>query len=422
MRQHLQGKLIQNRYRIESVLGQGGNAIVYKAHDLEGDRPVALKAMSLRYLKGWKQLELFEREAEILKKLNHPRIPRYLEYFTVDLSDDQLFYLVQELADGKSFAELVESGWRSNESGIKEIASQILEILEYLHSQNPSVLHRDIKPQNLILGKDNQVYLIDFGAVQDIDQTASSSSNTVVGTFGYMAPEQYIGQCVPATDLYALGATLIYLLTHRQPSEIILENFQLNFYHHLKISNQFMIWLEKMLKPDLEERFKSATEAIEILGKKNFIFSAPAKQKNWKYILPLIGGIIAIITISNYFKYPILNILEITPKEIYIAASEGDIKTIQNYLKKGGSPNGLGSHTSFAPHIKGAWQSLTPLHAANTPEVAQLLIDYGANINAQTEDGFTPLHLTSSPEVAQLLIDNGADLNMQATFTFTGDD
>ncbi|MGL5064036.1 MAG: serine/threonine protein kinase, partial [Microcoleus sp.] len=162
-------------YQIKNLLGEGGSSTTYEAIDLKTKQRVALKALSLEKMNDWKVLELFEREANVLSNLNHPGIPRYLDYFYVDTPDNRCFYIVQELAAGQSLASLVESGWHASESEIQRIATQILEILVYLHSQTPPVIHRDIKPENIVFKspinshkqKDWAVCLVDFGAVQN---------------------------------------------------------------------------------------------------------------------------------------------------------------------------------------------------------------------------------------------------------------
>ncbi len=213
---HQPDNIIAQKYRIINILGEGGSGITYLAENLQNNKTVALKALSLHRMTDWKAMELFEREAKILAQLNHRAIPDYLEYFDVDTDGEKHFYIAQQLAPGDSLAKLVENNWRTNEQQIKNIAKQILEILIYLHSLTPPVTHRDIKPQNIIYDNE-KVFLVDFGAVQDTYYNTFMRGSTVVGTYGYMAPEQFRGQAVPATDLYGLGATLLFLLTHRSP-------------------------------------------------------------------------------------------------------------------------------------------------------------------------------------------------------------
>ena len=262
---HQSGEIIAQRYRIIKTLGQGGVGITYKAEDLQTSQKVALKSLSFRRINDWKVLELFEREAHILSHLNHPAIPRYLDYFQIDTPQDRGFYIVQELAEGKSLSVLVENGWKPDEHEVRYLATQILEILIYLHQLIPPVIHRDIKPQNIIRAEDGQVFLVDFGAVQDTYHHTVTGGSTIVGTYGYMAPEQFRGQAVLSTDLYGLGTTLLFILTGKSPADLPQRQLKIKFRPYLHTSKHFADWLEKMLEPVIEERFPSAKAALSVL-------------------------------------------------------------------------------------------------------------------------------------------------------------
>ena len=262
---HQIGEIIQSRYRIVSVLGQGGVGITYAALDAKtGDR-VALKALSFRRMNEWKMLELFEREARVLSQLDHPAIPRYLDYFQIDRDRDRDFYIVQQLVEGKSLAQAIADGWHGSEEDIKQIAEQVLDVLIYLHELKPPVIHRDIKPQNVILQPNRKIALVDFGAVQDTYRSTQVGGSTVVGTYGYMPPEQFRGKAVPATDLYALGATILFLLTGRSPVELPEIKLKLSFRDSVNISSHFADWLDKMIEPASEDRFSSAKQSLNAL-------------------------------------------------------------------------------------------------------------------------------------------------------------
>jgi serine/threonine protein kinase len=262
---HQPNDIIAQRYRIVTPLGEGGMGITYEAEDLTNYQRVAVKAVSLRQAKDWKILELFEREAKVLATLHHPGIPKYLDYFHLDTEEDRHFYLIRELVSGDSLAAWVARGWHPTEVEIKQIAIKILEILSYLHQLNPSIIHRDIKPQNIIRQADGEIFLVDFGAVQDIYHNTISFSGTFVGTVGYMPPEQLRGKAYCASDLYSLGGTLLYLLTHRSPDELPQKRMNINFRSCVRISSEFAHWLEIMLEPMFEDRFQSATQAFNAL-------------------------------------------------------------------------------------------------------------------------------------------------------------
>ncbi len=261
-------KIIGDRYAILEKLGQGGNSITYTAIDKKTNQQVAVKALSLTRLDDWKKIELFEREAKILQQLNHPAIPQYLDYFQTETETDIDFYIVQQLAPGQSLAHLISQGWQPDETKIKNIARQILEVLVYLQQLTPPVIHRDIKPQNIIYQPaTGKLFLVDFGAVQDTYHHTVMGS-TVVGTYGYMAPEQYRGGAVLSTDLYSLGCTLLFLLTGESPAELPQKKLKIDFRNHVNIKRDFANWIDKLIEPNIKNRFPRAEAALLVLQEK----------------------------------------------------------------------------------------------------------------------------------------------------------
>ncbi|MGL5871736.1 MAG: serine/threonine protein kinase, partial [Xenococcaceae cyanobacterium] len=278
------GDNISDRYTILEKLGQGGNAITYAAKDLKTEEQVAIKVLSLKKLDSWKKVELFEREAKILQQLNHRAIPKYLDYFQIETKDDNLFYIVQQLAPGKSLATLVEEGWQPDEITVKQIADRVLKILIYLQQLMPPVIHRDIKPQNLIRSDDGKIFLVDFGAVQDTYHHTAMGS-TVVGTYGYMAPEQFQGKAFLSTDLYGLGTSLLFLLTGQSPSELPERKLKIDFRSAVKISSGFADWIDRLIEPSDRDRLPSAEAALEVLqGKQSLNSYIKRKPPNYTSI------------------------------------------------------------------------------------------------------------------------------------------
>ncbi|EAZ89900.1 serine/threonine protein kinase [Crocosphaera chwakensis] len=241
---------------------------------------VTVKLLAFNPQLSWEQFKLFEREARILQGLDHPFIPRYRNYFEVPKEAGNgvpWFGLVEDYIAGKSLQDLLEQGERFSEAKIRKIAIKILKILIYLHELNPPVLHRDIKPSNLILGEDNNIYLIDFGAVQD-QNSVTNISFTVVGTSGYTPLEQFWGKAVFSSDLYALGATLIHLLTGISPTDLHNQDYQIEFKDEGKINPDFKAWLTTLTEIKLSKRYQTAREALQDLqtGK----IAQKAKSKN----------------------------------------------------------------------------------------------------------------------------------------------
>ncbi|HEY9664171.1 MAG TPA: serine/threonine-protein kinase, partial [Allocoleopsis sp.] len=219
----LEGRL-HGRYQIRRQLSRKAGRRSLLAYDLQTQTQVVVKLLTLGNEFEWNDLKLFEREAETLKSLAHPAIPRYLDYFELDLSNSKGFALVQSYIEGQSLEDFVKVGRTFNEAEIKQIARALLDILVYLHGFSPPVIHRDIKPSNVLMGDRSahsvgQVYLVDFGSVQTL-AAQEGGTVTVVGTYGYMPPEQFGGRTVPASDLYSLGATLIYLTTSTHPADL----------------------------------------------------------------------------------------------------------------------------------------------------------------------------------------------------------
>ncbi|BAY86528.1 serine/threonine protein kinase [Calothrix parasitica NIES-267] len=278
------GEVINQKYRILDILGKGGIGITYLAENLETNKNLALKVLFLRRINDWKKIELFEREGQILYQLNHPAIPSYFDYFKIETDKDNSFYIAQQLAPGKSLQELIESGWNPDESEVKDIAIQILDILIYLHSFSPPIIHRDIKPQNIIRDENGKVFLVDFGAVADTYHNTVTGGSTVVGTFGYMAPEQFRGKAFPSTDLYGLGTTLLYLLTKKHPSDLPQKHLKIDFRSQINVSQNFADWLNKLIEPVAEDRFTNAEIALAVLqGKEaldNYLTKRPRKPKH----------------------------------------------------------------------------------------------------------------------------------------------
>ncbi|KAL4447566.1 hypothetical protein ABPG75_004785, partial [Micractinium tetrahymenae] len=267
------GTLLGGRYEVAELLGQGGNGMTYLCRDTDRGHDVAVKCLSLRRqewhnLRDWKQLDLFEREAAVLRSLEHPGIPRYLACFEQDAERDRAFFLVQEAVQGASLAAMVRSGWRPDEAEVARIAAELLRTLQYLDSRRPPVVHRDVKPENIVVEggtSGGRVFLVDFGAVQAAAAGADDvlSGSTVVGTFGYMAPEQLRGAASPACDLYGLGATLLFLLSGHPPTAFHADRLRLDL-SSVRMGPRLGAVVEGLLEPTSEERM-AAEEALAIL-------------------------------------------------------------------------------------------------------------------------------------------------------------
>jgi serine/threonine protein kinase len=264
--------ILANRYQVQKQLGKKAGRRTLLAKDLKTEELVIVKLLSFSSDFQWDDLKLFEREAETLKSLSHPCIPRYLDYFEINSSEFKGFALIQTYIPAKTLEQYLQIGRKFTELEVKQIAKSVLQILSYLHDLNPPVIHRDIKPSNILLGNRTgnnvgEVYLIDFGAVQTVLGTEGAGTRTIVGTYGYMPPEQFGGRTVPASDLYSLGCTLIYLVTGSHPADLPEKDLRIQFSEVTNLSPNFTNWLRLMTEPSLGNRLRSANEAIIALDK-----------------------------------------------------------------------------------------------------------------------------------------------------------
>jgi len=275
------------KYQLHRKLGRtAAGRQTWLATDLTSNESVTLKLLAFNPQMQWDELKLFEREAQVLQALDHACIPKYRDYFSLDQEMGggvPWFGLVQEYIPGASLQERLENGGRFSEEEVKDIAASVLKILIYLHQLSPPVLHRDIKPSNIILGEDGQVYLVDFGAVQS-QAAVTGVTFTVVGTSGYAPLEQFWGRAVAASDLYALGATLIHVATGVPPVDLPHRENRIQFRDRSTLNPYLITWIEKMTDPALEKRFSSAQEAFNQLDNQPVAIETTTDSAKFRHV------------------------------------------------------------------------------------------------------------------------------------------
>ncbi|WP_017654206.1 serine/threonine-protein kinase [Fortiea contorta] len=287
------GQTLGDRYVIVRQLGQGGFGRTYLAEDLNRFRELCvLKEFSPQVQTAYvlqKAEELFQREASVLYKLQHPQIPRFREIFRINLSAKEYLFLVQDYVEGQTYSSLFNSrnqhGGKFTEAEIRQLMQQILPVLEYVHSMG--VIHRDISPDNLMLRTADQLpVLIDFGGVKQVvaavasqyyESGAATSSPvpTLLGKVGFAPPEQMqTGSVSPHSDLYALAVTVLVLLTGKQPQELI-DTHTLTWKWQQEVSTSPILGqiLNRMLSPRPGDRYQSARQVIEALAPSPLTYS-----------------------------------------------------------------------------------------------------------------------------------------------------
>jgi hypothetical protein len=250
------------RYVLLGSLGAGSQGETLEAVDKREGRPVAVKRFTIRGAKSWKDVELAEREASVLSALNHPALPRYVEHF----EESGALYLVMEKIEGESLAARRRRGERLDQQQVLRFLREAAECLRYLHGQAPPVIHRDIKPGNVILRPDGSYCLVDFGSVRD--RLKPDGGSTVVGTFGFMAPEQFQGRAAPGSDVYAVAATALSLLSGSEPEDLPHKGLALDVEGALRgqVDRRIVAALRSMLQPDPDQRASSVEGALRQAG------------------------------------------------------------------------------------------------------------------------------------------------------------
>ena len=257
---------ITDRYEVVRPLGRGSFAQTLLARDLAGGQLVAIKVLHPRAAQEWKAFELFEREANVLRNLRHHGIPSVHDAFQApwDGSANAAF-LVMEYVEGESLAERIAAQRHVGTDDVLHLFVELLGVLDYLHTRVPPVLHRDIKPANIIVRPDGSPALVDFGAVRNVFKGADESGSTVVGSYGYAPYEQFMGQATPASDLYALGATFLHLITGRAPPEFMTNAGRLEVPATLSCGEPLRGVLARLLAAAPAERFQSARDTRNAL-------------------------------------------------------------------------------------------------------------------------------------------------------------
>jgi serine/threonine-protein kinase len=276
------GQTLGLRYRVIRELGHGGFGRTYLAEDTHRFHEYCVLKEFAPQVQGTEALhkaeELFEREAGILHKLQHPQIPRFRELFQADWQGKRRLFLVQDYVEGETYQALLRSrqaqGYGFTEAEVIQLLVQLLPVLDYIH--RCGVIHRDISPDNLILrSADGLPVLIDFGGVKQAAAEVNSqlrraiaapANVTRLGKAGYAPSEQMDhGEVSPHSDLYALAATVLVLLTGKEPQDLLVGNRR-QWQRQVTVSPKLANMLNRMLDPYPSKRYQSAQEVMQALG------------------------------------------------------------------------------------------------------------------------------------------------------------
>lgn len=378
--------IINQRYKIVETLGKGGMGAVYKALDMRlRNTPVAIKEISLETIENErieKVIENFENEAETLIQLRHNSIPRVMDFFSLD---NDKCYIVMDLIEGETLEQIVKRRGAIPESEVREWLDQLSDVLSYLHSRQPKIIFRDLKPSNIMITKDNEIKLIDFGIARTFKDDKNSDTAYYVSQ-GFSPPEQYgTGQSDERSDIYSLGATLYSLLIGGKPK---IKDFKFeSLKGYIDISDELdnTIMLATDFRP--ENRPKSIVDFMTLVNKSQLndvasVDNRKNKTKFKKYTIP-VAIIILLIAGATLSK---LNLNNLKSESAVSGEKNSEEAKIQKAIDKLYEVTGFEKvNTMFQLNEEGGYVS--------DPRIKDKYYIFDAG--SRTPDGIDALHDTS---------------------------
>lgn len=275
------GSIVDGKYKILDKIGQGGMSVVYLARNERTNKSWAIKEVRKD---GVQDFEVVKQglmaETDILKKLDHPHLPQIIDI----IDGDGSFVIIMDYIEGNSLDHILKKNGAQSQESVIEWGKQLCDVLGYLHSREPAIIYRDMKPANVMLKPDGTVTLIDFGTAREFKQT-SVEDTKCLGTQGYAAPEQYggHGQTDARTDVYCLGATLYHLVTGHNPSQYPYEMYPIRQWNSQLSSGLEQIIL-KCTQRNPNDRYQSCAELMYALENYNKldIEYIHTQNKKWK--------------------------------------------------------------------------------------------------------------------------------------------
>lgn len=287
------GSLVDGKYRILRVVGKGGMSVVYQAVNEKANKIWAIKEVRKD---GVQNYEVVKQnlivETELLKRFNHPNLPSIIDV----IDGDGSFLIVMDYIEGNSLSNALETSGAQSQEDVVEWSKQLCDVLGYLHSRQPPIIYRDMKPSNVMLKPDGNVSLIDFGTAREF-KSSSVEDTTCLGTQGYAAPEQYggHGQTDARTDIYCLGATMYHLLTGHNPSMPPYEMYPIRQWNPMLSSGLEQIIL-KCTQKNPNDRYQSCAELLYDLDRYQILDIETQKRQKVKWRVFLASVIAMLVT------------------------------------------------------------------------------------------------------------------------------
>jgi TPR repeat protein len=271
-----QSLVVCERYRVTGLLGRGGVGAVYAARRISDGQEVAVKVVRAGGEQDWTAWSLFERSCQVLRGLHHTRLPAVYDFGR----DARSLLLVRERFDGGTLEERIRRDQRLEPAAFRALVESLLELLGYLEGLVPPVVHRDIKPANIMFRSDESwdPVLVDFDSVAAPE--GARSGVTIVGTPGYAAPEQFSGDASPASDLYSLGATILFVATHVDADQLPRQRGRFDVAKQIAyLPESLRRVLLRLVEPNPDDRYPDAAAALRDLKARQAAAPAPRSIK-----------------------------------------------------------------------------------------------------------------------------------------------
>ena len=284
------GSLLDGKYKILNKIGQGGMSVVYLAMNEKANKQWAIKEMRKEKNKNYEIMkQSLITETNLLKELKHPYLPSIADI----IENDDTIIIVMDYVEGRPLSDILSEEGVIEEDKVADYAIQLCDVLDYLHSQYPPIIYRDLKPANIMLRPDGKITLIDFGTARKYNYD-SVSDTTCLGTIGYAAPEQFAGETLrqtdARTDIYNLGATMYHLLTGVNPSEPPYELYPIRRWDE-SLSNGLEKIILRATRKDPDKRFNDCKEmsyALQHFRDLDDSYIATQKKKIYLFAASLI--------------------------------------------------------------------------------------------------------------------------------------
>ena len=332
------GSLVDNKYKILSEVGHGGMSVVYLAINERANKTWAVKEIRKD---GVCDFEAVKQglivETDMLKKLNHDHLPSIID--VIDMDDS--FLIVMDYIEGKSLQAVIKGGGAQPQDLVIKWGIQLCDVLGYLHSRQPAIIYRDMKPANVMLKPNGDVTLIDFGTAREFKDRAMVEDTTCLGTRGYAAPEQFggRGQTDARTDIYCLGATLYHLITGHSPADPPYEIKPLSYWNPAFSGSGLEYIIAKCCQQDPAHRYQSCAELMYDLEHVEEVDYHTMRERRVKFNSFLASTLVCLLSIGGMIGTTLVrNQAETKTYDDYVAnaisaSAENDKASAFGYIK-----------------------------------------------------------------------------------------